>query len=56
MKYKVVGKRGDIPFTVSSEEIADAMENHCVSGRFDFWNICMIKRAVRSSGSKASLI
>ena len=36
MKYKVVGKRGDIPFTVSSEEIADAMENHCVSGEVRF--------------------
>lgn len=36
MKYKVVGKRGDIPFTVSSEEIADAMENHCGSGEVRF--------------------
>lgn len=36
MKYKVVGKRGDIPFTVSSGEIADAMENHCDSGEFRF--------------------
>lgn len=36
MKYKVVGKRGDIPFTVSSEEIAEAMENHCDSGEVRF--------------------
>lgn len=36
MKYKVVGKRGSIPFTISSEEIADDMENRSGSGELRF--------------------